>query len=153
MDSLLTRAIIAVGIAAAGLAIYWAWNRWQLHRLVQGASAAPGLAGLRPGTAAVLYFTTTDCSVCRTVQQPALAQLEAALGDTIQIIEINATEQPSVADYWGVLSVPTTFIIDRQGQPRRVNHGLTRREKLAAQLAEYVPVAASAAASGALTVD
>ena len=47
--------------------------------------------------------------------------------------------RPTVADHWGVLSVPTTFIIDPQGQPRRVNHGLTSRSKLAVQLAEFLP--------------
>jgi hypothetical protein len=39
-----------------------------------------------------------------------------------------------VADYWGVLSAPTTFIIDARGQPRAVNHGLASMEKLLRQL-------------------
>ncbi|HLE53485.1 MAG TPA: hypothetical protein VI755_15570, partial [Anaerolineales bacterium] len=38
------------------------------------------------------------------------------------------------ADYWGVLSVPTTFIIDRRGRPRRVNHGVASAEKLFKQI-------------------
>jgi thiol-disulfide isomerase/thioredoxin len=139
MDALLYRFLVTLIIIAAGLALFWGWNRWQIHRLGRGSSAAPGLEGLRPGAAAVLYFTTDDCQVCRTAQKPALEQLQAEYGETVQVVEINAGERPAVADHWGVLSVPTTFIIDRQGQPRRVNHGLTRRDKLAAQLAEFLP--------------
>ncbi len=146
MDTLLYRSLVTLVIIATGLALFWAWNRWQIGRLRRGTGAAPGLEGLRPGTAAVLYFTTSDCSICRTAQKLALEQLAAVLGDAVQVVEINATEQPAVADHWGVLSVPTTFIIDRQGQPRRINHGLTRRDKLAAQLAEYLPAQAAAAA-------
>jgi thioredoxin-like negative regulator of GroEL len=92
-----------------------------------------------PGKAAVLYFTTDDCGVCRTQQKPALERLKAAIGGNLQIIEINATERPSVADHWGVLSVPTTFLLDTTGRPRRLNHGFTGYARLAAQLAEYLP--------------
>jgi thioredoxin-like negative regulator of GroEL len=81
-----------------------------------------------------------------------LEQLQARLGQAVQVIEVNATERPSVADHWGVLSVPTTFIIDPQGQPRRVNHGLTGREKLAAQLAEFMPAASVGEAASPLAV-
>jgi len=35
-----------------------------------------------------------------------------------------------------VLSVPTTFIIDSQGRPRRVNHGVASAEKLLNQIEE-----------------
>ncbi len=139
---LLYRTGLTLVIIVLGLAAYWAWNKWQLHRLGRvSAGRAPGLEGLRPGAAAVLYFTTAECAVCRAAQKPALEQLTATLGEAVQVIEVNAAERPTVADHWGVLSVPTTFIIDRHGQPRRVNHGLTGRDKLAAQLAEFLPAA------------
>jgi hypothetical protein len=35
---------------------------------------------------------------------------------------------------WGVLSLPTTFIIDMKGHPRGVNHGATRAARLIDQL-------------------
>jgi hypothetical protein len=41
-----------------------------------------------------------------------------------------------VADYWGVLSVPTAVVIDSQGRPRRVNHGVTSAEKMLKQIEE-----------------
>jgi hypothetical protein len=54
----------------------------------------------------------------------------------LQVIEIDAVAQPDLADHWGVLSVPTTFIIDGYGQVRRVNHGVASADKLHAQIEE-----------------
>lgn len=150
---LLYRVAITLLLIGAGVAAYWAWNRMQLRRLARTSVVnAPGLEALRPGTAAVLYFTTDECTVCRTAQKPALEQLRVRLGEAVQVIEVNAAERPGVADHWGVLSVPTTFIIDPHGQPRRVNHGLTGREKLAAQLAEFLPAQPHSEAASRLAV-
>jgi hypothetical protein len=35
---------------------------------------------------------------------------------------------------WGVLSVPTTFILDTKGRPRLMNHGVVREDKLLYQV-------------------
>ena len=51
-----------------------------------------------------------------------------------QIIEVDASERMDLASEWGVMSVPTTFILDKSGRPRQINHGVTRAEKLLAQL-------------------
>ena len=54
----------------------------------------------------------------------------------VQIIEIDASERLDLADEWGVMSVPTTFIINKNGQPQQINHGVARAEKLLSQLKE-----------------
>ena len=134
---IVNRLLIAIGISLFGLGLYWAWNRWQLRRLNRGRTAGiPGLETLRPGVPAILYFTTPDCVPCRTAQRPALGRLQADLGEGVQVVEVDASAQPALADYWGVLSVPTTFIVDSAGQPRRVNPGVTSAEKLKQQLEE-----------------
>jgi thioredoxin 1 len=132
---LLTRVLWALAIVAAGLVLYRLVNWLVLCRAqrTRDAGQAP-LPGARPGVPAVLYFTTPDCAPCKTVQRPALEHLQERLGDRLQIIEVDAQARPDLARCWGVLSVPTTFVIDELGRLRHVNHGATRAEKLIQQL-------------------
>ncbi len=146
---LLARLLLALALAAVGGGLYWAWTARQMRRLRRGAAAqrAPGLETLRPGTPAIVYFTAPSCAVCRTTQRPTLARLQADLGEAVQVVELDAAAQPAVADYWGVLSLPTTFVLDASGQPRCVNHGLAGAARLRRQLAEVqVELAAAPAA-------
>ena len=129
----LVRALWALLIAGFLIGAYWMVNKFILAR-VRGKHL--GLEALRPGVPAILYFTTPDCVPCKTMQRPAIARLQAGLGDSLQVIEVDAASQPELADYWGVLSVPTTFIIDEYGQARRVNHGVASADKLQAQIEE-----------------
>ncbi len=115
---------------------YWLIGRLLLAR---NARRALRLDEYRLGRPAILYFTTPDCAPCRTIQCPALESLVELLGAQLQIIEVNALEQPELADVWGVLSVPTTFLIDAQGRPRGMNHGVARAPKLLAQLQKIAP--------------
>lgn len=130
---ILTRSLITIILIAAGIGLYWFANRVILAR-VRGRRL--GLESLLPGVPAVLYFTAPDCLPCKTVQRPELARLQAQLGAGVQIIRVDCTERPDLADYWGVLSVPTTFVIDAQGRPRRVNHGVTSAKQLYKQITE-----------------
>lgn len=131
MAELLIRGLLALAIMVAGALLYWSFGRWALRR-ARGNTA--DLAGLQPGIPAVLYFTTPQCAPCRTVQRPALVQLQEWLADSIQVIEVDAARRPALADSWGVLTVPTTFLIDSRGRTRRVNQGVVRAENLLAQL-------------------
>lgn len=128
---ILLRTLLAFAIIVFGLAVYGFTNRLVLAR---AAGKFKALKGLNPGTPAILYFTTPNCAPCKTVQRPAIQKVKQVLGEKVQVIEIDASEQTDLADEWGVLSVPTTFIIDKSGQPRQINHGVTRAEKLLAQL-------------------
>ncbi len=127
---------LALVLIAFGVGLYWGWNKLQLRRLGRrgGPDVLRGLEGLRPGASAILYFTTPDCQVCHTAQRPALQRLQADLGDGLQVVEVDAAAQTDLADYWGVLSVPTTFIIGTDGRPHSMNHGLTSKEKLLHQI-------------------
>lgn len=130
MDRLLTFALI-VGALLLG---YAALRRWQMRRVAGLADHDPLLATLRPGVPTIVYFTTPTCAPCQTRQKPALRALLADLGDSVQIVEVDAMAQPDAANRWGVLSVPTTFILDRQGRPRQVNYGVAGADKLKRQL-------------------
>lgn len=135
---LLTRLAWALAIIAAGLLTYRLMNRWILARAARTARRVdlPGLSGSRRETPVLLYFTTPTCAPCKTVQRPAIQRLQAQLGERLQVVEIDAAAQPEIASRWGVLSVPTTFILDAQGRPRHVNHGVTPQDKLLHQVNE-----------------
>ena len=92
--------------------------------------------GLRPGLPAILYFTAPGCGACETIQRPALDQLRERYDGGLQILEVDASAKPRLADAWGVLAVPTVFVIDAAGRPRRVHHGPVRAGVLARQLEE-----------------
>ncbi|NIN65297.1 MAG: conjugal transfer protein TraF, partial [Anaerolineae bacterium] len=126
-------------LALAFILILLGWSLYQAivrFGLTYRARRSLKLDNYKPGRTAILYFTSSDCLPCKTVQRPALEKLATSYGDRLQIIEIDATREPRLADAWGVLSLPTTFIIDSQGRPRGVNHGVTRAQLLVRQLEE-----------------
>jgi thiol-disulfide isomerase/thioredoxin len=128
---ILLRFGLAVGIIAAGLSAYWLFNQRLLGR-AQG--RVFGLVDTLPNKPMIVYFTTPDCVPCKTIQRPALSTLLSLTGDGVQVFEIDATQRPDLAKQWGVMSVPTTFLLDARGEARYVNNGVTRVEKLMEQL-------------------
>ena len=131
MSPLLLRVFLTIGLLVFGMAVYWLINRLIV---IRAGKKHPGLDGYLPGKPAVVYFTMEGCVPCKTSQRPALEKLSAQVGGQIQIIEVDVVVKPELAESWGVLSVPTTFIIDPSGRPRRVNHGVAMAEKLLNQL-------------------
>ena len=131
MSPLLFRILLTFGLVVLGIGVYLLVNRVILFR---AGRTNLGLKGFQSGKPAILYFTMEGCVPCRTTQRPALENLRVITGDQVQIIEVDVVEQPDLAESWGVLSVPTTFVIDPFGRPRRVNHGVTLAEKLINQL-------------------
>jgi thiol-disulfide isomerase/thioredoxin len=135
------RMILAAGLVGLGMVAYWVVNRFLLARAgrrlqadqARGGQAA-GLEAVDPGTPVLLYFTTPTCAPCKTIQRPAIQKVRELMGDCLQVVEIDATQRPEVASHWGVMSVPTTFILDANGQPRHVNHGVANADKLLKQL-------------------
>ncbi len=132
---ILQRIILAGGLVVLSLAVYQVVNRFLLGRAT---GKIYQLAAYHPGRAAIVYFTTPTCAPCKTIQRPALERIQSAMGDHIQVIEIDAAAQPKVANEWGVLSVPTTILVDHTGQPRHINHGVTTAEQLKNQLMELL---------------
>jgi thiol-disulfide isomerase/thioredoxin len=126
-------ALLIIGLAFGS---YHAFTRWQVARVVRRKTGSELLDLLRPGVPAVIYFWSESCAPCKMVQKPALERLQSELGPNgVQVVAVNALERPDLADSWGVLGLPTTFIVDRGGQPRRVNHGVVRAEHLKQQVA------------------
>jgi thioredoxin 1 len=129
--SVLLRFALAVGIIGLGAFAYWLVNQ---RLLIRARSNISALFSKLPEKPVLVYFTTPDCVPCKTVQRPAIQKVARALGEELEVIEINAYEQPDLAKTWGVMSVPTTFVLDARGQARYVNNGVARAEKLLEQI-------------------
>jgi thioredoxin 1 len=125
------RFILAIGIIGLGAAGYWLINQRLLARAKNNIYT---LFRKLPNKPVIVYFTTPDCVPCKTVQRPALDQIRSLLGEKLQVIEIDAYERPDLAQHWGVMSVPTTFLLDARGEARYVNNGVARVEKLMEQV-------------------
>ena len=131
---MIERTIIVLALLVLGTGLYSALRRTHVRRAVAQALNDPILRDLKPDTPAIVYFTTPTCIPCRTQQQPALVRLQTELGERIQIIRVDAAENPDAAERWGVFSAPTTFVLDARGKPREVNHGVADAEKLKRQI-------------------
>jgi thiol-disulfide isomerase/thioredoxin len=131
---MIERILVTLILIATGVAAYRLFTHRHLHRAIINAASDPVLRGLKPGVPTIVYFTTPTCIPCKTQQQPALSRLQSELGEMIQIIKIDATEDTAAADRWGVISAPTTFILDSNGQPREVNYGVADADKLKRQI-------------------
>ena len=130
-SDVLLRSGLALGIILAGLLAYW-WINQRL--LVRAKNNLSSLLPSLPDKPVIVYFTTPDCAPCKTVQRPAIHKVSELLGDHVEVVEIDAAERPDLARTWGVMSVPTTFLLDAHGEARFVNNGVTRAEKLMEQI-------------------
>ncbi len=128
----LERIVLVIGLVLLGWVIIQWYKQRQISRI--NPTSDPLLESLRPDVASIVYFTTPGCIPCRTQQQPALAQLQSELGEMLQVVRIDATQETEVADRWGVLSAPTTFILDRQRRVQHVNFGVADAQQLKQQL-------------------
>lgn len=128
--------ILAIGVAAA-LAVYALWRLWQRRRLAALRAVTAPIhvpAGVAGGKPTVLYFTTAECAQCRLQQTPILSQLAAKVD--VAVHKLDAVEQEALARFYGIMTVPTTVVLDGQLRPVAVNHGVAPLPKLLAQVGE-----------------
>ena len=130
-QEILLRFALAGVIIVCGTLAYWIISQ---RLLVRARNNLFNLFPTPPNKPVIVYFTTPDCAPCKTIQRPALHQVSKLMGENLEVVEIDATERPDLAKTWGVLSVPTTFLLDARGDAKYVNHGVTRAEKLLEQI-------------------
>lgn len=124
------RILLSALIFTTAVIIFQLLNWWTLRRARRYGSADPLLSDFQPGSPAILFFTADHCAACHLQQKPILAQLT----DEIQIIQVDADQHPEDAKRWGVMSLPTTVILDDSGAPRSMNHGVASSQTLLKQL-------------------
>lgn len=132
-----TRSVSLLLAAALGLGLWAASKayRWRLARRAHGTEVLDALgltAGDRP---LVLGFTGDYCLPCKTIQHPALERLRAQLGGALDVREVDALRHGDLVERFGVLTIPTTVVLDRTRRVVAINYGATSADKLAGQVA------------------
>ncbi len=131
---MLERLLLTVMILGGLILVYCVFTRWQLKRAqIQANSDDPLLSAIPTGQSGILYFTAEWCGACKLQQRPALQQL-LINQPGLQVITIDVDANPHDAQRWGVMSLPTTIILNTGHTPIAVNHGAVSAQKLAQQL-------------------
>jgi len=131
MEPVVVRSLHAAAIIAILLLATAALKWWQKRR------AGHAHSGLLPesGKAAVVYFHSPACGVCRTGQKPIIDRLLAHFGSNAwQLVMVDVSEQMDIAREWGVTTLPSTYVIGAAGEVTHVNNGLTSEQTLRRQI-------------------
>ena len=132
-SDILNRVILAVGIVLIGVGMYPLYNLTLRYHVLTRKLLAD-LGPIRAGAFILVYFSSSTCVQCNTAQRPAIEKLSNLFGDSLQVFEIDASKEPELARRWGVMSVPTTFLITPHGALHHVNHGVAQAENLLLQM-------------------
>lgn len=133
---MIERVLILSSFVLLVVVVAFAWRLAQQRHLATLArrAAIDGGSSGEEGLPTILYFTTPDCAQCRLRQTPILEQLLSELGHPVVLRKVDALEHEDLARRYGVLTVPTTVILDAAGRPRAINHGLVTADRLRRQL-------------------
>lgn len=136
METNLADRMVVVGVMAAFMAIVFsAWRFWLLSRTSQ---LKGKLKGFNTGMPGIVLFTTPNCAPCKTVHRPMIHRILDRLQAPVQYIEVDASLQPDLAKEWGVVSVPTTYLLQPDGRSKYVHFGLVSEKTLTQQIQELI---------------
>lgn len=130
--------LLMLGVWGATHGYRW-WLMWR--RRTQPAElddALHGLAVPRDGRPVILGFTGEFCAPCKTHQRPALAHLRQQFHAALHIHELDALAHADLAQRYGVLTVPTTVVLDGTRQVVAINYGVASAAKLQKQVQPYM---------------
>lgn len=127
--------LLFVLICTGGWLMLRAWLHWRFVRIAAAsAQESAKESNNQPGVAApaLLYFTTEDCAQCRFQQSPILQRLAEVT--TVPIVKIDALADREIAHKYGILTVPSTVVLNAERVPVAINHGVAHLEKLRMQV-------------------
>lgn len=124
------RLLIILILGLVGMGAYTAVKQRHVRRLNR--HITPPFDDGRP---TLLYFRSETCAACPT-QARYLAQVmgDEAGNGRVTLHTINVDHEPDRAKQYGVMTLPTTMLLDSAGQVREINYGLTPPHKLQQQL-------------------
>ena len=111
---------------------YSAYNGWK----VRSRSRKRQLPGnIETGKPVLLYFWTSHCAQCKP-QERQIERAQAVLkqsGKTLKVQKLNALEEQALAKFMHVMTVPTTVLLNSQGDVSTWNPGLTHADTIIKQ--------------------
>jgi thiol-disulfide isomerase/thioredoxin len=135
LERLILVLVLAALVTVAVVAIR-AWNARRTQTVQQGGPAWGALGAQPDGRRTLIAFSTPSCPACHKAQAPAIALAERQLGpEHIRVIKVDTASQPEVARAFGVMTVPTTIVVEAKGhQIVAINQGFVPSARLIEQL-------------------
>lgn len=115
--------IALVGVSALALVAFRQAHAWRIGRSAAAGSLEPRL----------LYFRSDYCAPCVT-QMHHLDALRDRYENRLVIEKIDVETEADKASRYGVFTLPTTLVLNRQGDVAYINYGLTGAAKLTRQV-------------------
>jgi len=140
-DPLMRLGILALA-ALLTVAIIWSGRRFVARQRRLALTAAPltGFSstddGVIQGRTRILAFSSVGCTQCHTLQLPALRRLQEIRGTEIDVVEVDAADEPELAKRYRVMTVPSTVVLNAAGEVHAVNYGFANFGKLRQQVDE-----------------
>ena len=140
MPDSLTRLAILAGVILFIAVIVWSGRLFVegQRRLALAAAPLMEMPAARSGQARskvrILAFSSADCSQCHTLQKPALHRLQEMRGEEIDVVEIDAPSSPGLARRYHILTLPSTVVLNAEGEAHAINYGFANVKKLREQV-------------------
>jgi len=131
------RLAIVAALALVVTIVVLVARRWASHvaKLTRGTPLWDALGEAPDGRRALVAFSTPSCAACHTAQAPAIEVAEQHVGvSSVRVIRVDASTQPEVARAFGVLTVPSTVVLEPAGRVVAVNQGFAPSRRLIEQL-------------------
>jgi thiol-disulfide isomerase/thioredoxin len=115
--------LLITAVIFAACCLFTRWQRWRI-------GSAPATMTGQP---TLLYFWSAACGLCPT-QRRHVEQVARQWSDRLAVRFVNADEEREQTAVYQILTLPTTIILDPQGQVQAINYGLTPAHKLSEQV-------------------
>jgi thioredoxin 1 len=83
---------------------------------------------LKSAEPVVVDFWAEWCGPCKMIA-PALEEIQSALGSKVKIVKLNVDENPTTAQKYGIMSIPTLMLF-KNGELASRQVGAAPRQKL-----------------------
>ncbi|GHO46103.1 thioredoxin family protein [Ktedonospora formicarum] len=145
MTDIVLRLGVLILICAVGWLLVWGGRRFiegQRYKALQAAPPHTGnnsiLESMEHAPVRILVFSSPDCRQCHQLQAPALERLQHMRGESVSVVEVDATTETSLVQTYHVLTVPSTVILDQSGKAHAVNYGFAPTPRLLQQVEEVL---------------